>query len=331
MRLLVHWYYMARATSWLLLAFARAHLYFKYRAIADLQLPHPELLTSQERRRLQHYFYGGTLLSILFCTLRGRTRTLAEKRRLTNLAALAYFFDDLVDSFRHRDDTGILWRDNPEEYGLAADDHRRLALHFLHNIYDDLASDHLEVFRATMHRVFNVETAGRQQHNDGLDLQEIAHVTREKGGYSVLLFRMVHVPLPSKAERAALLEFGHLIQYCDDIFDVWFDLQANTQTMATEKMKQGQVAALRTHFVEQVKVVRELFGAIEQPVRHIRTAQCVVQYIVAIGLVCLDGYASLQKKHGTAMPLNDRKMMVIDMEQWKNRLRAAWYLVFIEK
>ncbi len=327
MRLLAHWFYMARATAWLLLAFARAHLYFKNRAIGDLQLPHPELLTSQERRRLQHYFYGGTLLSILFCTLRGRTRTSAEKRSLTNLAALAYFFDDLVDSFRHRDDTGILWRDNPEEYGLAADDHRRLALHFLHNIYADLSPEHLDAFRSAMHRVFNVETAGRQQMGDGLDLKEIAQVTREKGGYSVLLFRMVHVPLPTEAERAALLEFGHLIQYCDDIFDVWFDLQSSTQTVATEKVKLGQIAALRHHFEQQIILVHQRFRAVEQPVHRIQTALSVTQYIVAIGFVCLDHYAFLQKKHG-ALPLSDRKMMVVDMEKWGNRLRAAWYLAF---
>jgi hypothetical protein len=325
-RLLAHWYYMARATAWLLLAFGRAHLYFKHRAIGDLQLPHPESLTSQERRRLQHYFYGGTLLSILFSTLRGRTRSHAEKRRLTNLAALAYFFDDLVDSFRHRDDTGILWRDNPEEYGLAADDHRRLALHFLQNLYNDLPPNQLEAFRATMHRVFNVETAGRQQSDLRLETREIEQLTREKGGYSVLLFRMVHTPLPSPSEAAALLEFGHLIQQCDDIFDVWFDLQANVRTLATEQVKTGQIAALRAQFDQQVATMQQVFLAVEQPQRRIRTALCVAHYIAAIGRVCLDHYAALLEKNGD-LPLSDRKRMVVDMEEWGNRVRAGWYLV----
>ena len=326
MRLVLHWFYMLRATTWLLLTFARAHIYFKTRAIAELQLPHAQSLSSQERRRLQHYFYGGTFLSIIFSTLRGKTRTYSEKHRLTNLAALAYFFDDLVDSFRHRDDTGMLWRDNPEEYGLAADDHRRLALHFLHNIYLELPQHHLQPFKNTMHRVFNVETAGRQQFLEDVAAQEIVHITREKGGYSVLLFRMVHEPLPSLAEEAALLEFGQLIQYSDDIFDVWFDEQANTRTVATEWVRQGDVAALRAVFEQQVQQVQKAFRRIGQPRYRVETALRVVHYITAITLVCLDHYAFLQKKHGV-IPMSERKTMVVDMEQWRNRWRTAFYLI----
>jgi hypothetical protein len=326
MRLLQHWLYMARATAWLFLTFARAHAYFSTRAIPDLQLPHPESLSSGEKRRLKHYFYGGTYLSIIFSALRGRTRSWEEKHRLTNLAALAYFFDDLVDSFRHRDDTGILWRDNPEEYGLAADDHRRLALHFLHNIYLELPKNHLEPFKNTMHRVFNVETAGRQQSPELARPDEIVHITREKGGYSVLLFRMVHEPLPSLAEEQALLEFGQLIQYCDDIFDVWFDLQNHTRTVATEMVSNGQIAELRAVFTQQNERVRSAFLKIGQPRYRVETALRVVHYITAITLVCLDHYARLQRQH-PQMPLHDRRQMIVDMERWKNRWGAAWYLV----
>jgi hypothetical protein len=326
MRWLVHWFYMIRATIWLLGAFARAHLYFNNRALADLQLPHNELLTSQERRRLQHYFYGGTFLSIIFCTLRGTTRSDTEKHRLTNLAALAYFFDDLVDSFRDRDDTGILWRDNPEEYGLAADDHRRLALHFLHNIYEELPNEHLAAFKSVMHQVFNVETAGRQQTDNAIDLAEIDKITREKGGYSVLMFRMVHQPLPSPAEHEALLEFGHLIQYCDDIFDLWFDHQSNTITLATALGQKGQIDQMTLHFKQQIIDTIGAFRRIDAPSYRIETSLCVVHYISGITLVCLKHYQVLQQKYGV-LPINDRKTIVVDMEKWRNRLRTAWELI----
>ena len=326
MKLLRHWWYMIWATLWLLLTFARARWYFNSRAIADLQLPHPESLTSKEKRRLKHYFYGGTFLSVIFSSLRGRTRSWEEKHRLTNLAALAYFFDDLVESFRGRDDTGILWRDNPEEYGLAADDHRRLALHFLHNIYEELPTGHLAFFKEVMHNVFNIETAGRQQHMYQPNLSELAQITREKGGNSVLLFRAVHDPLPTMEERTALLEFGCLIQYCDDIFDVWFDKKEGVSTVATELCTSNQLGELTGMFRQQVQITKAAFYKIPAPRYRIGTALGVVHYIVSITLVCLRHYQSLQKKYGN-LPLNDRLSMVVDMEKWKNRWYTAWILV----
>ncbi len=325
MKLLRHWWYMIRATLWLLLTFARARWYFNSRAIADLQLPHPESLTSKEKRRLQHYFYGGTFLSVIFSALRGHTRSPEEKHRLTNLSALAYFFDDLVDSFRGRDDTGILWRDNPEEYGLAADDHRRLALHFLHNIYNELPAGHLSFFKSVMHQVFNTETAGRQQDIHQPGLAEIAQITREKGGNSVLLFRAVHDPIPSAEEQAALMEFGHLIQYCDDIFDVWFDHHEGISTVATTLCSEKKLQDLVSLFQAQVASTKTAFGRIQVPRYRIFTALGVVHYITAITLVCLRHYQFLEKKHGE-LPMNDRQLMVVDMEKWRNRLPTAWIL-----
>lgn len=324
MRLLRHWLYMSRATLWLVLAFARARWYFSTRALNDLQLPHPEMLTSAEKRRLQHYYYGGTYLSVIFSTLRGFTRSAAEKQRVTNMAALAYYFDDLVDSFRGRDDTGILWHDNPEEYGLAADDHRRLALHFLHNIYSSLPPVHLASFKNTMHKVFNVETSGRQQNAVGL--KEIETVTAEKGGHSVLLFRMVHAPTPEAAEEQALLEFGCLIQYCDDIFDLWFDHRDGVVTVATVLAGRGEIGMLSRYFEQQVEVTRQAFRQLDAPVYRIETALCVIHYITAITRVCLAHYEQLIHKNG-ALPLDNRKQMVVDMEQWDNRLRTAWWLI----
>ena len=64
-----------RATVWLGLAFTRAAWYFKTRALNALALPHAEALKSKEKRRLQHYFYGTTYLSVVFCMVRNRIRT----------------------------------------------------------------------------------------------------------------------------------------------------------------------------------------------------------------------------------------------------------------
>jgi hypothetical protein len=318
-----HIYYLIRATIWLILAFVRAAWYFKYRALFDLALPHPESLNSKERRRLQHYFYGTTYLSIVFCSLRGRTRTRQEKHLFTNLAALAYFFDDLVDTFREQDDTGILWQDNPEKYGKTADE-RGLALHFLNNIYRELPDADLKEFQAFMHRIFNVETAGRQQKDVSKTLKsdDLKNITAEKGGYSVLLFRRVLRHPLGDAEKKALYQFGYLIQLCDDIFDLWFDRNEGVATLATAMAQHGDLQHLTQLFEQQVYKTQQAFRQTPYPNAQIETALHVIHFIVSISRVCLKEYADLQKKHGT-LPLDQRQLMVIDMERWKNRFRSA--------
>jgi len=308
------------ATIWLSLAFARAAWYFKRRALHDLGLPQAESLSSKEKRRLQHYLYGATYLSVIFCMLRNRIRSRREKHRFTNLAALAYFFDDLVDSFRDRDDSGILWQDNPEVYGLAADG-SGLALHFLHNIYQELPPANLPRFRYYMHQVFNVETAGRQQDGEASELPELQRITAEKGGYSVLLFRSVLDNPLSEQEGETLYQLGYLVQLCDDIFDLWFDRKAGLRTAPRQLAEAGLVLELAAFFEAQVNRTRHDFGQIKAG-----SAWAAVHFLVTVTRVCLQHYLDLQKKHGT-LPLDDRAAMVVDMERWEIRIRAAWYLV----
>ncbi|MCB9353446.1 MAG: hypothetical protein H6575_02645 [Lewinellaceae bacterium] len=315
-----YWYQLAYAAVWLALGFARAARYFRTRALHDLALPHPEALHSGEKRRLKHYFYGTTYLGIVFCLLHGRTRSRQERHLFTNLAALAYYFDDLVDLFRGQDGSDILWRNNPEAYGALADQ-RGLALHLLHNIYSALPPGDLHEFKDFMHRVFNVETAGRQVKGNISDA-ELQHITAEKGGFSVLLFRRVLAsPLPQQ-EREALYDFGALVQLCDDIFDLWHDRQAGTETLATRYAAQSATDALIRSFERQVQALETSFDGLRQQKLAGGHALGSVHFLIAITRVCLQHYAELQKKHGT-LPLDDRTRMVVDMERWPNRLRAA--------
>ena len=307
------------ATLWLLLAFIQAAWFFRFRALQILDLPQPDALNSKEKRRLQHYFYGTTYLSVVFCTLRGFPRRPGEKRLFTRLAALAYFFDDLVDAFRDKDNSGQLWQDNPEAYGQTADE-RGLALHFLQQLYLELPPENLIQFKAFMHQVFNVETAGRQV-DFTLHIQELEKITADKGGYSVLLFRRVLAHPLSAAEQDALYQFGYLIQLCDDIFDLWHDQQAGICTLATHLGGRQQMGELQQLFEEQVEVVRTAFYQLA-PRLHGRLAWSAAYYLVTITRLCLRHYADLQKKHGT-LPVQNRSLMVVDMERADFRWRAV--------
>lgn len=333
MRLLSHWFYLLRAALWLLPAFAKAARYAKRRALLALHLPAGLALSAPEKRRLKHYLYGTTYLSALFCALRGRARDAQEEDRFANLSALACFFDDLVDAFGKSDDSGILWRDNPEEYGQLADK-RGLALHLLYNVYAQLPPNKLTGFKAFMHRVFNVETSGRQTGRPAKTWQvgELEQMTAEKGGCSVLMFRQLLDHPLGEAEATALYRFGALIQLCDDIFDVWFDKQSETGTLATQWLEQGQIGVLKDFFEIQVTSTRLAFRAMYdtghgKPYarQHVETALAVLHYLIAITRVCLDHYERLSEQG--PLPWAQRHQMVVDMERWGNRVRTVRYVV----
>lgn len=281
-----------------------------------------ESMTGKEKRRFKHYFYGTTYLAGLFGLLHGRRRAAGEKSLFLHLSALAYFFDDLVDTI-HRHPPPP----EPEEFGKQHDDARGLALHFLNILYEKVPADRLELFKALIDRVFRLESAGRQQHVHGMSETELAALTAEKGGCSVMLFRTVFGAPLSEQEITLWFCFGHFIQLCDDVFDLWFDLRDGTATLATYFAEKNRIADLVQCFEKQVTDMREAFCHSGCRPRGIRRAEKAAHFLVAITRVCLQHYSDLQKNGGT-LPLESRRQLVVDMERWPNRRRAALELLF---
>jgi len=300
------------------LAFSRAAWHFRGAAARSLDLPKGLAIGAKEKRRLKHYFYGTTYLAALMCCLRNQPRSRREKYLFTNLSALAYSFDDLAEAFRDND-LSVLWQDNPEAFGLAADE-RGLALHLLHNIYRVLPEPRLGQFQGYMHCVFKVETTGRQ------NLGNVEKITAEKGGFSVLLFRSVLEHSLSEKEENAFYQFGYLIQCCDDIFDLWHDRQAGIITIATAHAERSEIELLTQLFEQQVAVTYLAFRQTSYPSKQVETALNMIHCLVSITRLCLQHYSDLERKYG-ALPLDDRTTMVVDMDIWTNRFRAIRYLL----
>ena len=335
-----HWFFLVPATLRLAWVFLRAWYFFRRKALGILDLPQHQELSSKEKRRFKHYFYGVSYLSAIFGALRGQLRTRRERERFTHLAALAYFFDDLVDACRNSQPSGENWLDNPEAYGKIADE-RGLALHFLQSVYTLQTPAQRTVFQQYMHRVFNVEVQGRQWGNAEYGVRNaelgsvewgnaeggrrkaefeaaILRITAEKGGCSVLLFRSLLDNPISGPEENALYQFGALIQLCDDIFDLWFDVQAGTATAASICAASGNIQGLNELFEAQVNACKAAIQKLPRP--HL--AWAMIFFLIAITRVCLQHYADLEQQFGK-IPLTDRKLLVVDMERWTNRLRAA--------
>jgi hypothetical protein len=320
-----HLYHLSQATIRLTAGFVKALWYVYRKRHNDLELPPSVFLSEKEDKRYKHYLFGTSYLSFIFCTLRDTNRTDDERYLFSNLAALTPFFDDLADAYRHKDDTGTVWHNNPETYGQVADE-RGLSLHLLQNIYKKLPLQYLNTFKNMMHAVFNVETEGRQQSEKTLSLAHIEHITADKGGYSVLLFRRLLAHDLGEKEHAALYQLGYLIQICDDILDVWFDRQEGIATIPRYLMEQNRLAELSFFFNLQVDKTHTTFKEMPYPQGRIETAFKMVHFLVSITRLALWQYEQLEKKYGT-IPFDMRKEMVLDMEQWGNRLRLINWLL----
>lgn len=302
------------ATHRLAAAFLGAERYWRlHHALRDLALPPSAVLTAIEIRRFRHYHLGTTYLAALFCTRLGRRRTARERALFSNLAALACFFDDLADTYQGQPNASD-WMppQTPEAYGYAADA-RGLSLHFLKNVREKLPPERWPEFRDWMQRVFQIEVAGQQRSTPNfLKINDLGQITAEKGGCSVLLFRCLMSEPLSEREQVFWREFGSLIQLCDDIFDLWHDRQAGVATLATHFAEQNDILGLTDFFEKQALIVTSRAGCLRGE----------IHFLLAITRVCLRHYAGLLRKYGS-LPLNDRHLMVADMERWHNRWRAA--------
>lgn len=294
--------------------FFRVSRYVKKQLFRDLNLPPSVALSAKELSRIRHYLFGATYLSAIFDTMRGCRLNRAERQRLSSLAALASYFDDLVEISNVPSTT-------LGSFGAAADK-RGIAQHLLAQVRAMLPSTNRLVFEQCLQQVFLIETAFEKP----VDVPALQVVAAKKGGSSVLLFRCLFEPLPSGKEQEALAVFGHLIQLSDDILDVWFDVQDGIQTTATRLIREGQTPALSPMYKRLVQDTTEHFQRLPMSKYKINTTLAMIHSLAAVVHTGLFRYTQLEKRFGRLL-INDRKHMVLDMGKWRNRLIAAGFLL----
>lgn len=317
-------YYILRGIYALALGFWRAHRYFKQKELRALSLPADVELSTAEEKRIKHYFWGTSFLSIVFCTLRGYKRTPDEFTQYMNLAALTALFDDLVDEFRKKNGSNVQ-NDTLENYCSVADS-RGLILYLLKNNTDKLPPQYYAEFRGYIDKIFHIEVEGQQSSDKNKTFEDIKNTTRNKGGFSVLLYRRIQSPDLNEAERTALFEFGYLVQLCDDILDVYFDIQDDVMTMPRFLLSEKRVDDLADLLEKQVEMTRLYLD--KMPYRHsrIQVVYHILLLFVAIARLGIDNQRFLLEKYGD-LRLASRRELVLDMALWRNRGRLLGKLL----
>ena len=124
----------------------------------------------------------------------------------------------------------------------------------------DLTLDYLR-------KVFHAQVESLKQAGVGLSREEIRRITVEKGGVSVLFYRTVLDQPLNASEEKALYNMGGLMQFGNDIFDVYKDSLHGIETLMTTTTK---VDVVRKEFEKMMVSSFAPFYELGYPRRNVK-------------------------------------------------------------
>lgn len=284
-------------------------------------------LTNRDFDKITSY-YGLAVPAVLgegFSLLRGRRMTHSERYALTYLGALTGLFDDFFDHAHtpHPHIENLIMQ--PQE-SLAKTSHELLFVRCWQKVLRIKQSDLLKSY---LHQVFHAQVRSTTQRHGMLSIEDLTHITLEKGGLSILFYRCAFDSIMDGHEKAFLYQLGGLGQLENDIFDVYKDCQEHIQTLATSA---EHISPLRLRYVTLIEDVKQLLTQTHFAPRHQQKFLHYLMLIYGRGMVCLDHLQATEDRHqGRFTPtLCGREDLVCDMEKLKNRWKLVGYFINAE-
>lgn len=276
--------------------------------------------TRADVRRMCYYIRMAPSLSgANYATLMNRRMTAAERLQMSRLSAAAPMFDDYFDRQDLSEAQLHEMIAHPEKH-RPANTREAVFIHFIRTIKADIAD--FEAFYRVCTQLFDAQMRAKQQETGGLSRQVVHQLTFDKGGYSTLLFGcLMQHDLPDHA----IYTFGGMVQWVDDVFDVYEDTQAGIQTLATPC---PDISELWRAFDHELIETLRLFWLLDLPKRQIRRFLDVQLFFFTRTAVCFEQFAALQRQNqGIFSPERyPRKALICDMEKWENILK--WWRYF---
>ena len=280
-------------------------------------------LTEKDFLKINKY-YGLAVPAILgeaFCRLRGKHMTNSERWVSTSQGIITGLFDDFFDDLKLPKDYIISMVEQPEAI-TPKSSNENLFLDFYLSALHKAA--HPELIKRQLLLVHMAQVQSVEQENPAIDKKRIWEITKLKGGHSVLFYRTAFDNVPVAGEKAALYQLGSLMQYENDLFDIYKDAKGNIATMPTTSVK---VLELRALYNIQIKLFIELCYKMDYPNNQVEQFLNKVMPVINRGFVCLDQYQQLEKRNGDEFDVASfsRKQLICDMEKLQNLFRTLRY------
>ena len=154
---------------------------------------------------------------------------------------------------------------------------------------------------------------------------DIKRAADDKGGYTALLVRKVLTHPMQECEEKAVYKLGALIQFMDDIFDIYEDSRNDVCSLAYPTPR---IDRLSIDYRRCLQETLALFYRLPYERRYIEKFSYLLVLLVSRTFVCLDRLEKLAKKSGDFNPrCFDRKSLICDMEKPANLLKSLYYTI----
>jgi len=293
-------------------------------ALASAKKNSDNTLDETDFKKITKY-YGLAVPAILgeaLCVLRGFPMTLRERMACTYQGAMTGLFDDFFDRHDMPDEMLKNFIESPERL-VGKNSSEQLFLHFYQNALQHFCDKELTLHY--LREVYNAQVESKKQAMPGLTKDEIKKITVHKGAVSVLFYRSVFTNPLSKEEEEALYQVGGLMQFGNDIFDVYKDSLNDIETLVTGAEYINEV---RIMFREMTRTSFSAFYRTSYPRRNIRKfLRLISMSLCGRCYVCLD---QLESKEGYTQnrfspKQYQRSDLVCDMDKARNKWRSVLY------
>ncbi len=302
--------------------YLRLRKYLKKNFLSDLNFPdHLQkeyYYQSKYYNRTQQYMHANHFFGELLCVLRGSKLTKEERKRFANLSACAPIFDDFFDK---EEDALIKIKKllNDVDNEKPESDEQKLAVLFLQNILSDL--DEKVPFLEAANTLFNAQTEAKIYQSNGSSAEDLWPYSRQKGGYSGVMYALLLDHALSLEEKELAFELGAFGQFMDDVFDLYDDTAAGIYTFPNSS---NSVKEIELFFEQLLESILLKVKRLNYQVQAKNDFSNILQIFASAIRLALKQYNEIEKKYSIA-PYQalklDRKYWIVDMEKPKNAFK----------
>ena len=283
-------------------------------------------LDEKDFKKITHY-YGLAVPAILgeqICALRGTKMTLQERKALTFQGAMTGLGDDFFDKQGTAAETVKAFIEHPEKFSGQTSSERLFLSFYKKSL--DYAHDP-ELVKTYLRKVFAAQVESKKQAKPGLSQEEILNITLNKGGVSVLFYRAAMSHPFRNGEEEALYKIGGLMQFGNDVFDMYNDRNENIHTLLTTTK---QIDETRNMFLSVMHKAFDSAYLADFPRKNVKKfLRLISMSLCSRCFVCFD---QLEKKEAATdniffPALYSRNDLVCDLDKTSNKWKSVKYFI----
>lgn len=249
-----------------------------------------------------------------FLQLHNRKTNHRERERLLHYFLCTSIFDNFFDRNELTDDEIFNITFNPQKW-QPKNFNESISLNS-HNLLSSFVKDKT-YYKGILKKVYDVQVASRKQFDENITYQELEHITIEKGGNAVLLTALFLDHQSNAIELEARFILGAIIQFVNDLYDIYRDLQNGIETIPT---RLTSIEPFKTNYLQLVTKLKDKLNEIDASSNNKLSLKISLMSICALGIIAIEQLEKLQDNSHQLPNLKTvaRKSLIIDMEKFSN-------------